>query len=297
MTSHYFPQQLRHAIEQGSIPEMRAIQVKDWNQPDGSGSTPLAMACRFGHLHIVEFLLHTHRVALNVCDVCQKTPLHVASDYGHAAIVTCLLQAGAFQDSCNSLGETPLVAACAKGHLRVVKLLLHHANEEQTQKGLFAACFSWKGGCIHIVQFILEQHHALIYRSDYYGRTPLLHVLRAWKYAKETHVRTEKTALMQYLIAMGATVDADTFLYAASSGNESAVYWMVRHHPELWQPLRRLLGNPVLEHSKGSARKVPADSSRWSAILKRDSFDLSPSCQRRTGRRRAPVAHPSAILL
>lgn len=277
---------------------MQAIQVKDWNQPDGSGSTPLAMACRFGHLHIVEFLFNTHNVQLNVSDVCQKTALHVASDQGHAAIVEFLLQAGARQDSCNSLGESPLVAACAKGHLSVVQLLLHPASDEQTQRGLFAACFSWKPGCIYIVQYILDQRHPqrLIHRSDYYGRTPLLHVLRAWKYAKEQHVRAEKTELMKYLIAMGATVDADTFLYAASSGNDSAVYWMVRHHPELWQPLRRLLGNPVSEHfQNNTARKVPADSSRWSAILKKDSFDMSPSCQRRTGRRRTPATEASVV--
>ncbi|GAX27536.1 hypothetical protein FisN_13Hu381 [Fistulifera solaris] len=288
MTSHYFPQQLRHAIEIGSIPEMEVIQVKNWNQADGSGSTPLSMACRFGHLHVVEFLVNQHRVVLNVFDVCKKTPLHVASDQGHAGIVAFLLQAGASQDMCNSQGETPLVAACSKGHLSVVKLLLQQASDEQVQKALSAACFSWKSGCIHVVQHILDQRHSqpLLNTADGHGRTPLLQVLRAWKYSKDNKVREEKTELMKYLVTMGATVNADTFLYATSSENQSAVYWMVRHHPELWQPLRSLLGNPTPRGCEDIARrKSSEESSRWTAILKRDSFDMSPSYHRRRGRR------------
>ncbi len=288
MTSHYFPQQLRHAIEIGSVPQMEVIQVKNWNQADGSGSTPLSMACRFGHLHIVELLVNTHHVVLNVSDVCKKTPLHMASDQGHAEVVAFLLQAGASQDMCNSQGETPLVAACSKGHLPVVKLLLHQASEEQVQKALSAACFSWKSGCINVVQYILEQSdsQSLLNTVDCNGRTPLLQVLRAWKYARDTEVRGEKTELMKYLVTMGATVNADTFLYATSSENQSAVYWMVRHHPELWQPLRKLLGNPTTQVFEDiSRRKSSEESSRWTAILKRDSFDMSPSYQRRRGRR------------
>lgn len=280
----YLSWDLRTAVIDGSLSKLRAMLVSDWNQRDGGGMTPLALACDHGHLDVVEFLVRDQNVVVDTHDVRRRTPLHIASNHGHDGVVDFLLKSGARPDTSDRLRETPLTTACAKAHLKVVKLLLQHASSVEVEKAFSSACNSWKLGCYTVAKYILEQNPSiqLINSVDDQGRSPLLQVLRIWELCEDCDVRTDKAKLINYLVAMGATVDSKAFFYVATSRNNSAVYWIIRHRPELWEPLRQLF-------TAYGFYKREDNTSRWHCILKKDSFEMPCTSRLRKGRR--PSVH------
>ncbi|RZF34001.1 hypothetical protein LSTR_LSTR016335 [Laodelphax striatellus] len=61
------------------------------------------------------------------------TPLHVACHFGQLNMVRFLLSQGANVGACTSLGYTPLHQAAQQGHSLIITLLLeHHANPNAT---------------------------------------------------------------------------------------------------------------------------------------------------------------------
>lgn len=87
-------------------------------------TTPLSCAIKFGHVAIVQLLLHKG-VDINLQDKQGETPLVLAAENGHVAIVQLLLHEGAdinLTDGYN--GRTPLSYAAENGHKAVVQLLL-----------------------------------------------------------------------------------------------------------------------------------------------------------------------------
>jgi ankyrin repeat protein len=85
-----------------------------------------------------------------------ETPLWAACEKGHAAVVEALLKAGADANK-ESDYETPLWAACEKGHVAVVETLLKagaDANMESAgETPLWAAC---EKGHVAVVEALLK---------------------------------------------------------------------------------------------------------------------------------------------
>ncbi|KAJ4463054.1 putative 26S proteasome non-ATPase regulatory subunit 10 [Paratrimastix pyriformis] len=115
-------------------------------RPPQDGLSPLGIACLYGRMPVVRFLLErgasidayqsvrrpTHLLparpshpglSLGGLQIA-GTPLHVACKSGHAAIGELLLDAGASVESQNQLGQRPLHLACVGGSADTVQMLL-----------------------------------------------------------------------------------------------------------------------------------------------------------------------------
>ena len=89
--------------------------------------TCLMLAVREGHSSIVDILLAEPGIDVTRRDVNGSTALHLACRYGQMDLVQQLLDhpGGLYcLEWPDKWGETPLLTATRKGHLRCVKLLL-----------------------------------------------------------------------------------------------------------------------------------------------------------------------------
>jgi hypothetical protein len=64
----------------------------------------------------------------------RMTPLHEAARAGHVEACAFLLSAGARMDAIDASGETPLHWACRNNFIKVVRLLLQHAEQVETMQ-------------------------------------------------------------------------------------------------------------------------------------------------------------------
>ena len=108
------------------------------NKKNSTGTTPLMMATKEGHLDIVGILLELPSLQLGESDYVDNTALHMACEGNRDSIVKLLLQDSRCSPSIvnmkNSDGITPLMRAVRLGHLNIVKSLLQHPGIELGKK-------------------------------------------------------------------------------------------------------------------------------------------------------------------
>ena len=99
---------LHEAAKEGKILLLEVALNKDARTSfDGHGiSTPLFVACRYGHKTIVEYLLD-NGCEINFRNENKWTPLHRACYSGHRDIVQLLLSRGADYNAKDFEGDTP----------------------------------------------------------------------------------------------------------------------------------------------------------------------------------------------
>ena len=144
-----------------------------------NGATPLIMACRYGHLHVVEYFITTCKanieqtgsVTFDGETIEGAPPLWCAAAAGHQAIVHLLLNCGANVNCTTSTNSTPLRAACFDGHYEIVKYLVtKHADIEIANRHghtcLMISCYK---GHEKIVKFLVEKG-ANVNRSSLKGK-------------------------------------------------------------------------------------------------------------------------------
>ncbi|RYP21591.1 hypothetical protein DL767_009231 [Monosporascus sp. MG133] len=117
------------------VEQLLASGKVDVNLKDNDGRTPLSQAAGNGHEAIVKLLLATGKADIDTKDNYGWTPLWYAAKNGHEAIVKLLLATGkADIDSKDNDGRTPLSYAAEKGHKEVVSILIKNANVNATEK-------------------------------------------------------------------------------------------------------------------------------------------------------------------
>lgn len=100
----------------------------DPNLVNQQGFSALCVAARTGSVALVKLLLAAH-AKINVVTKTHVTPLAIAADAGHIPVFKVLLKAGADLDLA-PFGYTVLHSAALGGHVRMIKYLLAHANQQ-----------------------------------------------------------------------------------------------------------------------------------------------------------------------
>jgi ankyrin repeat protein len=127
---------------------------------DEEGKTPLMLATRDGSLGIVAALVEfTRGRRLNVRDSKLRTALHHAACGGDKEVVGLLLRKQAQADAKDQDGQTPLILACQRGLMGVVRTLLQHMDEQGVQwrdgQGRTALHWAAEAGYNHLVRALL----------------------------------------------------------------------------------------------------------------------------------------------
>ncbi|DAZ96208.1 TPA: hypothetical protein N0F65_012570 [Lagenidium giganteum] len=89
------------------------------------GETLVQIACWWGHVELVEYLLDQGGDLLAVDSLCNRyTLLHDAARRGHVQVIRLLLERGLRHDVVDSCGDTPLHWAARRGQYDAVQMLL-----------------------------------------------------------------------------------------------------------------------------------------------------------------------------
>ncbi|RYP57198.1 hypothetical protein DL769_009636 [Monosporascus sp. CRB-8-3] len=128
---------LYNAAKNGDAATVRKL-VDDGTPPDKqniSRQTPLWIASAMGHKAVVQVLLATDAVDLNVRSVAGQTPLFLAAACGHPEVVKLLLDHGAEQNCIDKGGRSPLSAAQLYHQAKVVDILTEYDAQEHKRHG------------------------------------------------------------------------------------------------------------------------------------------------------------------
>ncbi|PNY26502.1 Ankyrin repeat domain-containing protein 50 [Tolypocladium capitatum] len=127
-TDKHGPTPLLYAAKGGHqavVELLLATRGIDVNLQDNMGRTPLSAAASYGHQDIVELLFNVGKAETDVKDKLGETALHLAAINGSRATVSFLLGTGKFEaDLKDDIGQTPLFNAAEQGHECIVTLLL-----------------------------------------------------------------------------------------------------------------------------------------------------------------------------
>ncbi|EFX74179.1 fem-1-like protein [Daphnia pulex] len=197
-----------------------------------NGATPMLMACRNGHLDVVEYLVErcgadieqAGSVTFDGETIEGAPPLWVAAAAGHVHIVRFLVRGGASVNCTTKTNSTPLRAACFDGHFEIVKYLVDHGADMEVANRhghtcLMIACYK---GHLKIARYLIELA-ADVNRKSVKGNTAL-------------HDCAESGSLeiLQLLLASGAKMVVDSYgmtplLAAAVSGHTHIVEYIVHN--------------------------------------------------------------------
>ena len=171
------------ACENGDLDSVKScISAGNYEiNKDNYGYSPLFIACRQGHLDIVQFLL-----TIPECDVNFQSPfadnmapLHIASCNGRVTIVQELLNSKECDVNCKNLaGDTPLHMASRMGHEGVVQKLLNSTECDVNHRNvngdtaLHIAIRKWGSRVSAITELLLSHPECDPHIANKKGITP-----------------------------------------------------------------------------------------------------------------------------
>jgi len=126
----------------------------DQNICDTDDNSPLIVASKEGHVHIVTKLLLQENTNVNKRGYNGRTALWHACDYGKEGIVDALLDANADQNICNNQSDSPLLMASKNGHVQIVTKLLRQENNNVNQR--------WQHGWTALYNACLNGHEDVV---------------------------------------------------------------------------------------------------------------------------------------
>ncbi|XP_063238060.1 protein fem-1 homolog A [Bacillus rossius redtenbacheri] len=245
--------QLRNRLERFSIDARREIVslVKD-------GCAPLFVACKRGHVEIVQYLITTCDADLEqkgfyeVPDdrsVHCVTPLWCAAVSGRLPVIRCLVEHGADVNAISDTGSTPVRSACFMTHLDVVSYLVDSGADIIRPNYNGGTCLINSVQSAQLCLYLL-QHGAAVNARDVQNKTAL-------HYAIQEH-RFETTKL---LLEHGADPHArsryhdDALQTACLKGATKILEYLVSqisYAPERLADAYQLLGSTFLDEHNDS---------------------------------------------
>jgi ankyrin repeat protein len=172
---------LQEASEHGHFEVVEGLLATgkvDINVKDDDGQTPLLWATQYGREAVVKLLLATGKVNVDAKDNKGRTPLFWAALNGQEAVVKLLLATGKVNvDAKDEYGRTPLLWAALTGQEAVVKLLLATGKvnvDVKDDDGQTPLLWATQYGREAVVKLLLATGKVNVDAKDEYGRTPLL---------------------------------------------------------------------------------------------------------------------------
>nr|XP_061809354.1 ankyrin repeat domain-containing protein 16-like [Nerophis lumbriciformis] len=140
-----------------------------------SGDTLVHYAARHGHLNILDFLIKDVGTDVEVYNNDYKRPLHEAASMSHLSCVSYLLQRGAMVDSLKKADWTPLMMACTRRNLNVIRVLMEHSADPflRNKDGWNAFHIACREGDPLVVGYLLDVAPDVWKTKSKTGRTPL----------------------------------------------------------------------------------------------------------------------------
>ncbi|KAM4678227.1 ankyrin repeat domain-containing protein 16 isoform 2-T2 [Discoglossus pictus] len=140
-----------------------------------SGDTVLHYAARHGHLPILTYLVEVLNMDVEVLNGDYKRPLHEAASMGHRDCLLYLLSRGAAVDSLKKADWTPLMMACTKKILEVIRDLIEHGANPLLKNKDGWNCFhiATREGDPDIIRYLLDICPGIWNTESKIKRTPL----------------------------------------------------------------------------------------------------------------------------
>uniref|UniRef100_A0A8D0G805 Ankyrin repeat domain-containing protein 16 n=1 Tax=Sphenodon punctatus TaxID=8508 RepID=A0A8D0G805_SPHPU len=140
-----------------------------------SGDTLLHYAARHGHLGILAYLVETLGMDLEGFNNDYKRPLHEASSMGRRDCVLYLLANGAAVDCLKKADWTPLMMACTRRNLEVIKDLIEHGANPllKNKDGWNSFHIASREGDPQIIRYLLDVSPGSWDTESKIKRTPL----------------------------------------------------------------------------------------------------------------------------
>ena len=156
-----------HSIVDSLIAEhSQDVNVQSFDRNE----TPLAIACRFGHIEAARVLLE-RGADTTIRDKEYWSPLERASENGHVEVIRVLLRHGADVTAQDNTGTTPLHTSSAYGQPESARVLLEHGANVHARGMDGVTPLHWASN--ELVARVLLDHGADPNAEDDYKRTPL----------------------------------------------------------------------------------------------------------------------------
>ncbi|XP_066038733.1 ankyrin repeat domain-containing protein 16 isoform X2 [Chamaea fasciata] len=139
------------------------------------GDSLLHHAARSGRGDVLEFLVRAVGVDVEVTNGDYKRPVHEAAAVGHRECVAFLLERGASVDCLKKADWTPLMLACTRTDLAVIRTLVEHGADPLLRNKDGWNCFhiASRAGHPGVLRYLLEVSPRCWDTASATGRTPL----------------------------------------------------------------------------------------------------------------------------
>eukprot|EP00942_MAST-04A_sp_MAST-4A-sp1_P011550 g11550.t1 len=202
-----------------------------------NGHTALYIACKRGHVEVVDALLKYDSIDINIATSdTGETSFYTACQRGHLQVVNALLKSDSIDINIatSDNDQTSFYVACKGGHVEVVNALLKHdsidinkATSDNGETPLYVAC---KGGHIEIVNALLKHDSIDINKATIdNGETPL------YVACKGVHIETVNALLKHDSIDVNkTTIDTGEMpLYIACEGGHIEIIDTLLKHDSI----------------------------------------------------------------
>ena len=149
---------------------------------------PMWIACRFGNVELVRFLVEYHNVSFIGCPDFYVNSLDIACRNGHLEVVRYLLEENKvthaqFEEITDIDGNSLFMLACQSQNLALVRYLSlvlspEHVNFQNTKTGHTALMEACIRSHFLVVKFLVEEDFADIHVKDFKQQDALSHALQ-----------------------------------------------------------------------------------------------------------------------
>ncbi|KAF4517990.1 hypothetical protein B566_EDAN008826, partial [Ephemera danica] len=194
---------------------------------DGCGNTVFHYASYKDQIQILDLLLQQHNSLLNIKDKDGNTTLHVACLFGKINVVLYLLSKDCSVTDCNNSGFSALHCAAKNNHIEIMRLLLHrdtsllNMQNKYSQTALHLACMEPNSEAVQI----LLSYDCSVNERDVNGKT-------AFHSAARRHFVNTMELLLEReksLLNMQTNEGVTPLHLACFDGRTDAVQFLLNH--------------------------------------------------------------------